>query len=226
MSFPDMADFQTQAKSFRGLSFFTFYPMTISDPGLPAEQQWGARVSGNTFSILGVQPIIGRAIFGRRTISQAPRPWLSWDTTSWHCSRYAGDPNIVGKPIRINEDPKTIVGVMPKGVEFPYNENLWFPIRLNQAFRNNRDMRGYPVFGRLADSVSIAQAQSEVKMIADRLQKQYPDKDKGIGAFIEPYNNAFNAPTTRLLLWALFGAVAFVLLIACANVANLYCRAR
>ncbi len=219
MSFPDFADFQSQAKSFKGLSLFTFYQMTISDPDRAPEQQPGARMSWNAFSLLGVRPILGRDFLPKDDVPGAPSVAII-GYTLWQ-NRYAGDPNILGKTIRINEDSKTIVGVMPQGMKFPYEAVLWFPIRLNQTFRNTRDMRGYPVFGRLADGVTLAQAQSEVVLLAKRLQQQYPDKNNGIGAVVQSYNETFLSSSTRLLLLALLGAVAFVLLIACANVANL-----
>ncbi|MBI4478973.1 MAG: ABC transporter permease [Acidobacteria bacterium] len=219
MSFPDFVDFQTQAKSFQGLSFFPFYRMTISDPGRPAEQQEGARVSWNAFSLIGVKPILGRDFLPADDIPGAPSVAII-SHALWQ-SRYNGDPNIVGKTIRINEDPKIIVGVMGPGMKFPYNQAMWFPIRLNQNIRNNRELRGQPVFARLADGVSLEQAKSEVSLLAKNLEKQYPDKNKGIGAFVETYNSTFSGGTIRLVLLSLFGAVGFVLLIACANIANL-----
>ena len=219
LSFPDFVDFQTQAKSFQGLSFFTFYPMTISDPGRAAEQQPGSRISWNAFSLIGAKPILGRDFLPEDDIPGAPSVAII-SHNLWQ-SRYNGDPHIVGKTIRINEDPKTIVGVMGPGMKFPYNEAMWFPIRLNQTIRNNREQRGYLVFGRLADGVSLAQAKSEASLVAKNLEQQYPDKNKGIGAFVETYNSTFSAGTIRLVLLSLFGAVGFVLLIACANIANL-----
>jgi predicted permease len=219
LSFPDFEDFQSQAKSFQGLSFFTFYPMTISDPGRPAEQQQGARISWNAFSLLGAKPILGRDFQQEDDIPGAPSVAIIGHAL-WQ-SRYNGDPNIVGKTIRINEDSKTIVGVMGPGMKFPYNEALWFPIRLNQTIRNTREQRGYPVFGRLAEGVSLSQARTEASLVAKNLENQYPDKNKGIGAYIETYNSTFSGGTIRLVLLSLFGAVGFVLLIACANIANL-----
>ena len=134
MSFPDFEDFQEQAKSFTGLSKFAFYPMTISDPGRSAEQQPGSRISWNAFSLLGVRPILGRDFLPEDDEVGAASVAILGHSL-WQ-NRYGEDPDIVGKTIRINEDPKTIVGVMPEGMKFPHNEAMWFPIRLNQTIRN------------------------------------------------------------------------------------------
>jgi len=219
LSFPDFEDFQKQAKAFQGLSYFTFYNMTVSDPGRPAEQFEGARVSWNAFSLLGVKPILGRDFAPEDDIPGAATvAILGYDF--WQ-SRYGGDPNVLGKTIRINEDSKVIVGVMGPGMKFPYNESFWFPIRLNANIRANREQRGYPVFGRLAEGVTLNQANTEVKLVATKLEQAYPDKNKGISAFVQTYNGTFSRGPLRLVLLFLLGAVGFVLLIACANVANL-----
>jgi predicted permease len=232
VSYPDYEDWRAQQTSFADLSAFRGGTMNVSDGGHAPERASGSYVTANTFRSLGQPMLLGRDFQDADDRPGAPsvailgyRLWLN---------RYGGDPEIVGRTIRINEVPTVIVGVMPEGVQFPFNAQVWQPmVQLPQMLtapaarpdlgkdRWRRSARTMNVFGRLATGVSPAQAQAEMDAIAARLEQQYPDTNKGVGVRVMRYHDRFNGGPIRVVFLALMGAVGFVLLIACANVANL-----
>src|SRR5439155_11547804 len=130
--------------------------------------------------------------------------------------------NVIGKVVRLNGLSATIIGVMPEVMQFPFNAELWLPEAqwLQGVPERNRSVHNYIVFGRLADGVTLKQAQAEMATIGAKLQRDYPKEDKGLTPFVDRFG-AINGGPIRTVLWSLMGAVVFVLLIACANVANL-----
>jgi predicted permease len=135
-------------------------------------------------------------------------------------TRYGSDPNILERVVRVDDVACTIIGVMPEDMKFPTNADLWQPFIPNGE-QEKRTVRPLGVFGRLRDGVSRSQAQAEMTTIAARLAKQYPDTNKDLGAAVQTFNDRFNGGPIKLVFLSLMGAVGFVLLIACANVANL-----
>jgi predicted permease len=135
-------------------------------------------------------------------------------------TRYNGDGDILGKTIRINLAEHTVIGVMRPGEAFPQDTRLWVPLIPNPALER-RDARGLVVFGRLGDGVSFERAGAEVATIASALAQSYPETNKDIEARVAPYTDRGTTGPIRVILYSLLGAVCFVLLIACANVANL-----
>jgi putative ABC transport system permease protein len=220
-SYPDFLDWRTQSKSFKGLGALQGSVANLTEPGLPTESKPSARVTTNTFSLLGAKPIFGRDFLpeedqgsGSNVAIIGYRLWQK---------RYGGDPNVLGRVVKINEVPNTIIGVMPDGMRFPYDQDIWTPLfsTSKASSLGRRETRGVIVFGRLADGVSMSQAQSEMSLIAKRLEDEYPSINKGIGVRVASYASFFSDETIRLLFLAMLAAVGFVLLIACANVANL-----
>jgi predicted permease len=215
---PEFEDWRSQATSFADMAIVSEYPVNIADDrGMP-EQQNMARISHNLFGLLGQQPLLGRdfsADDGRKNAERvailANRLWQN---------RYGSDPNILGKAIRINGEPAVIVGVMPPGIRFPTRADLWTQVIPNEA-NARRTLREYTVVGRVRPGVSRTQAQTEMNGIAARLAAEYPDTNKDMGALMQTFNERFNGGEIRTVFLALQGAVAFVLLIACANVASL-----
>jgi predicted permease len=137
-------------------------------------------------------------------------------------SRYfASDRDIIGKPIRMNGDPYTVVGVLPPGMYDRLPMQLWVPLAFTPEQITNHNAHSILVMGRLKDGVSINQAQAEMTGIAAQLEKEFPQSNNGWGASVEPLHLNFLDPVTRRNLWLLLGAVSFLLLIACVNVANL-----
>jgi predicted permease len=218
MSYPDLLDWRAQAKSFSGMAAFSNRPNTVADDSGAPERYPGPVVTANFFSLIGQKPVLGRDF-----LPEEERPGAAAVCMIGHRiweSRYGGRTDILGKTIRVNEKPTTIVGVMPKGMKFPLNAELWLPLQPTGSFEK-RDTRNVQVFGRLAPGATLKQARAELEGIAQRLEAAYPATNKGFTPMVIPYNDAFNGGNIRTIFLALLGAVGFVLLIACANVANL-----
>jgi putative ABC transport system permease protein len=218
VSFPDFQDWRAQSKTFQSLAAFSDAPMVITDTTAAPERYAGWRLTANTFSLVGQKPLVGRDFLPEEDRPGAA-PVCIIGYSVWE-SRYGRDPNVLGRSIRINEAPATIVGVMPQGMKFPMTGDLWTPLVPGAEFAK-RDDRNVGVAGRLADGVSLAKAQEELAVIAQRLERANPKSNQGIHSRIIPYNDQFNGGQIRMVFLVLLGAVGFVLVIACANVANL-----
>ena len=217
-SYQDLLDWRDQAKSFTALGCFQQTSMNVTDSGHPPERTAGARVCANTFSLLGQPMHLGRDFLPHED-QKGAEPVVILGFGLWK-SRYGGDANILGRAINVNQVAATIVGVMPEGVRFPSNADMWQPLVPDEnALR--RGSRNLTVFGRLAPGASRAQAQAEMIGIAQQLAQQFPDTNRNIDAMVMTFNQRFNGGPIRIVFLALLGAVGFVLLIACANVANL-----
>jgi predicted permease len=217
-SYPDYHDFQSQAKSFSELGAFSGADVDLSDKsGLPSQYK-GAYVTPNMFSIIGRQPIVGRAFLPEDARPGAPSvailSYAVWE------NRYGKDSALIGKTIRLNEIPTVVVGVMPRAIEFPGTSQVWMPL-VPAGDWEKREYRRLTIFGRLAPGAGLETATAEILTIAHHLESQHPATNKEIGAIVETYPDYFNDNDMQVVLLALLGAVAFVLLIACANVANL-----
>ncbi len=219
ISYPDFQDLRSQTRAFIGLGAFSPTPFNIADErGMP-EQVRGAWVSANAFSLLGQQPLLGRD-FAPEEDRKGAEMVVILGYSIWK-NRYGSDPSILGRPMRINGTPATIVGVMPDGMKFPSNQDMWVPLIPTQD-QERRTARFLGVFGRLRDGASREEAQTEMNGIAGRLASQYPETNKDFPKVeVQTFNERFNGGQIRTVFLALMGAVGFVLLIACANVANL-----
>jgi predicted permease len=176
-----------------------------------------AYVSWNTFSMLGQRPALGRD-FGEADDREGALPVVILGSSLW-LTRYGSDPSIVGTTIRIGGVPSTVIGVMPAGFGFPDNSELWLPlITLPQRERASRSSRVLDVLGRIRPGVSAGQATTELAGITASLAARYPDTNRSTAPIVEPLGIA---PAIVAAVLALLGAVGFVQLIACANVANL-----
>ena len=218
MSYPDFNDLREQTRSFRGLGAFNNLQADLSDGDTEAERVNGARLTANTFSLLGTQPLLGRDLTPADGQPGAARVVLL-SYALWQ-NRYNGAGDILGKTVRINLEEHTVIGVMRPGEGFPQDTRLWVPLTTNQ-FLERRDARGLIVFGRLGDGVTFERAGAELATIATALAQTYPDTNKDIEARVAPYTDRGTTGPIRVILYSLLGAVCFVLLIACANVANL-----
>src|SRR5689334_6099823 len=218
VSYPDFADFREQARSFKGFGAFNNLGADLSDGDAAAERVVGARITANTFSLLGAAPLIGRDLTPDDEQFGSPAVVLLsyglWQT------RYSGDPAILGRTIRINSNEHTVVGVMRPGEGFPQDTRLWVPLVPNPSLLM-RNQRGLVVFARLGEGVSYERAGTELTGIAKALAESYPDTNKDIEARVAPYTDRGTTGPIRVILYSLLGSVCFVLLIACANVANL-----
>ncbi len=218
VSYPDYEDWRQQARSFEDLAAFRSGTMNVSDAERPAERALGVWISANTFGLLGQQPLIGRTFLpGEDAPGAQPVAIIGYGL--WQ-NRYGADPAILGRTIRVNEIPARIVGVMPPGMKFPNVAEMWMPLVPDDNARR-RFTRTLGVFGRLRPGVSREQARAEMTTLAAAVAADHPDTNKGFEPVVIPYNDRFNGGEIRVVFLSLMGAVALVLLIACANVANL-----
>jgi putative ABC transport system permease protein len=221
-------DWRNQSQSFDDLSLVDGANFNITGSGAP-EQISGARVSSSFFKLLGVTPAAGRVFTEDEDRAGANRAVII-SHSLWQ-SRWAGDPEIIGKTLALDGASYTIIGVMPKGFNYPKatdlpsyfqlppRSELWTPMALSSQQMTNRGNHNYGVIGRLKPETTIKQAQAEMTAIAENIAQQYPQLS-GWGAKVVSLEEQ-SVGDIRLILLVLLGAVAFVLLIACANVANL-----
>jgi len=226
----DFAVWRTQSRSFEGLAAFDDWGANLSGAGTPVIVP-GLRVTANLFRVLGVQPALGRVFFPADGKPGAPHVVIL-SHGLWK-SRYDGDPAIVGSGIRINGASYSVVGVMPRGFEFPPDYAalaetpvggaariaLWVPLPFVATGATSQYLE-FTVIGRLKPGVTIEQSQSEMGAIATRLAKAFPKTDEGWTVEIQTLREALTG-NLRPILLVLMAAVLLVLLIACANVANL-----
>ncbi len=217
-SWQEFEDWRAKSRSFSGLAGFRQQQFTVSDPDHPAERVSGAAVSANTFGLLRQQPFLGRDFApGEDAAGAAPVVILGYSV--WK-NRYSSEPGVIGRTLKINEVAYAIIGVMPERMRFPTNADMWRP--LQPPDRETRlTSRSIGVFGRLADGVTWNQAAIEMAGISRELQAAYPESNTNIETRLMTFNERFNGGPIRLIFLSLLGAVGFVLLIACANVANL-----
>jgi putative ABC transport system permease protein len=218
VSYPDFRDFRAQAKSLAGLAAYQMVPVNLSDQSALPERYYCVQMSANGFSVVGHKPLLGRDFI---TTDERPGavPVLMLGYHVWR-DRYAQDPGIIGKTVRVDEVPRVVIGVMPPGRRFPEDTDLWVPL-IPDAEREKRDNRGLMLFGRLGDGVKVAKARAEVTALAGRLAAQHPDTNKDVTADVRPIIEITGVYFMKPLFLALFVAVGFVLLIACADVANM-----
>ena len=219
VSAADFQDWRTDAKSFSAFAAFSNNGVNVSDDRSAPQNVRSASLTAQVFPLLSIQPLIGRN-FSADDERTGAESVVIIGHALWK-SRYAEEPGILGKTLRLDGKPATIVGVMPDGMQFPNNTELWTPVVVT-AEQQKRDSRFLQVFGRLRPGVKRGQAQTELNGIAARLASAYPDTNKDFPAVrLETFNERFNGGNIRTVMLAMMGAVGFVLLIACANVANL-----
>jgi putative ABC transport system permease protein len=220
VSWPDFQDWRDSQTSFVGLGAWSVGTMIVSDEGRRPERYNGAYFSANAFRLFGEHPIRGRD-FRPEDDRPGANPVVMLGEGVWK-SRFGADPSIVGRAIRINDQPTTVVGVMSERMKFP-DADLWLPLsRVPGLETRKRDERfGMQAFGRLAPGVSRQRAQSELSAIASRLEHDFAATNRNIGAAVMTFNERLYAGPIRLVVLAAMGAVGFALLIACANVASL-----
>ena len=218
ISYPDFRDFRSQAKSLAGLAAYRIASANLSDPKRFPERYWAAQMSANGFGVSEQKALLGRVFEDRDELPGAvPVTVLAYHV--WH-DRYGGDPAIVGRTIRVNDVPTAIVGVMPPGKRFPEDVDLWTPLIPDEQLER-RENRSVALFGLVREGNKLALVRNEMSAIAGRLAIQYPATNKRLTADVEPIAQITGAYAMRPLFVALWVAVGFVLLIACADVANM-----
>jgi putative ABC transport system permease protein len=220
VSLANYADWRAQSRAFQQMGALENRSYRLTGSG-EALQVAGSTVTGSLFGTLGVQPALGRLFREDEDQPGTARVVILSDGL-WR-RRFGGDSNILGKPVSLNDEKFEVVGVMPAGFRFPDNENeLWTPIGTvyGRSEWSNRGRHNFMAAARLAPGVTLERANQDIRAIAARLQRQYPGTNAEVGAFVAPMREHFVADS-RSMLWILMAAVGFVLLIACANIANL-----
>jgi putative ABC transport system permease protein len=222
-SYPDYKDWREQAQSFQSMAGFAKTTSILTDGSGEPERLPGAVLLGDLFGVLGVEPALGRK-FLPEEFDQGKTSVVLISHALWQ-RRFGGDPNVIGRQITVNANPHTVVGVMPAGFQDPVPAarnvvQVWLPLAVTDGMRNSRRGDFVSVVARLKPGGAIDAARAEMKGIAARLEKQYPDTNTAWGIIVESLHETLTGDI-RPALVLLLGAVAFLLLIACANVANL-----
>ncbi len=214
----DFVDYKAQQHVLADLGAFTSGTIYVSGEE-KAERFDGSFVTANLFDIVGVRPLLGRTFrAGEDTPSGDKVAILSY--SMWR-ERYNSNANIVGKQIRVNGVPFSVVGVMPDGFAFPNNDKIWVPLQVDPLEGKRGEGQYVQAFGKLKPDVSLDKATVELTTIAKRLGAEYKESNEGFTAVVTPFTDNYIGKEPRQLLFTMLGAVFFVLLIACANVANL-----
>jgi len=215
----ELLDWKKQNHVFQDIALTSFNEEGILSGSGGPERIVVQDVTPNFFALLGASPVLGRISFPSEMQDHDQTVVIS---TSFWKSRFNRDPNVLGKTFRVNGVVSTVVGVMPEGFAPFYGGkiDLWQPINPESRRYVERSDHWLMPVARLKPSTSLAQAQAEMDAIARRLEQEYPATNKGIGKKVVPLHEELFG-WARQALYPLFGAVAFVLLIACANVANL-----
>ena len=220
-TYPDYEDWKEQQHSFTQIAAYsTLNPETVSlvTDG-HAEQVHRVLASGNFFSLLGLTPMIGRVI-GERDDKPGSDHVALLSASAW--DRYFGrDPGVVGRSVNLNGAAFTIIGVLPVGAGYPSEGEVWLPLSLlDQETRVSRVWHSVKVLGRLRAGVGLPEAKADLQTVSARLAAAYPATNRNVGVLLTPLREEL-VGALRPALLSLLGAVLLVLLIACANVANL-----
>ena len=217
-------DWRTRARSFEEMGAIEDRGFKVIGDG-PPEILMGSQVTAGCLRALRLRPILGRLFRDEEDRPGTAKVALIGEGL-WR-RRFGADPNVIGKTVRLGEEPHTIVGVLPAGLEVPAEYmpapgEVWVPFgnTYSEAEWRQRGRHNWMVVARLQPGVSLAQANAEMQAIGAALAREYPDTNEKVGAFAAPLREHFVASGRRLLL-LLLGTVLFVLLIACSNLANL-----
>ncbi|HVC20978.1 MAG TPA: ABC transporter permease [Vicinamibacterales bacterium] len=227
VSYPDFEDWRAQATSFDAMGAVADWKFTLRDRNGFGEAYDATRITANGFSLLGVKPVLGRDFTAADDQPGAP-PVAILSYAFWE-RRYGKDPAIVGRTIRIDDTPTTVIGVMPQGFFFPQDQDLWVPLVSSAAFTptgtaelQKREARNlWFAFGRLADGATFDGARAELTTIGHRLATAHPRTNEGWVPSPLTFSEFFVRRDATAIYGAMWAAVGFVLLIACVNLANL-----
>ena len=221
VSLPEFVDFSARARSFESMAVYSSASVNLAAAGGQAERVQGVRATASFFDVLGVAPAIGRTYTPEEELSETRVVLISHE---FWTRRFGADPLIVGRDLVTDSGPARIVGVMPASFRFPSAEtDVWIPMYLVPGDAGSRGAHNRQVIGRLASELPLTAAQEDLSRIAAELRREYPDSypaGSGFGVNVMPLRERL-VGDLRDPLQVLMTAVLFVLLIACANVANL-----
>jgi putative ABC transport system permease protein len=223
VSYPDFEDWRSQANAFEGMGFVANRQSSFSEAAGRSIDALAGSVSTNTFRLLRVSPMLGRDFVPADEVTGAPGvvilSYRFWE------SRLGKRPDVVGLNIHINGDPATIIGVMPQGFDFPTEFSFWVPLaRTGEWLRRGSAPGayfGFLAFGRLRPGMKLQQARAELETINRNLEIVSPATNRGVLPVVQNWSQYFIGSSASVIYGSLWAAVWFVLLIACANLANL-----
>lgn len=221
-STPNFLDYRSRNRSFEHLAAFNWESFNLSEPGEQAERPQGLKVTAEFFPILGTLPALGRVFTAEEDVAVA-EPVAVLSSRFW-VGRFHGDRGIIGRTVRLNGRDTRIIGVMPDSFENPIffgRVDLWVPMAFSDGARRDRSTNYLNVVGRLNPGVSIAQAQSDTAALAARLREEHGQPNWREGIRLENFKTSITPGTASEASLFTFGMTAFVLLIACVNLANL-----
>ena len=211
-------DWARQSRSFEDLAVHQRTDMSLTGTGDAAHVQV-ALASANFFTVLREQPVLGR-VFGERECQTGHDGVALLNYGFWQ-RRFGADPGILGHRIDLDQREYTVIGVLPKTLQYPSDADVFVPLAPTAPQLANRADRDYLVLGRLRDGVTVKQADAEMKTIAKHLAEAYPATNEGHTVHVEPLLDGINGEFTPLYYRLIMGATLFVLLVVCANIANL-----
>jgi putative ABC transport system permease protein len=217
VSGPNFLDWKNRNRSFSGMTTWSGISLALVGAGDPEEIP-AATAEAGYFKVLGIEPILGRGFLPGEDQGQATVVVLSEGL--WR-SRFGANRGILGRTISLSGQPYTVVGVVPSTPGYAGTVEAWLPLGYGQGHSAQRDSHSYDVVARLKPGVSVARAQDDLSSIARSLEREYPSTNTARGAVVIPLTDD-TVGSVRTALFLLTGAVALVLLIACANVANLF----
>ncbi|MBI3263966.1 MAG: ABC transporter permease [Acidobacteria bacterium] len=213
----NLRDWRERNQVFADLAGYQGRSLTLADTGDP-ERYRGAAISWNLFPLLGVKPALGRG-FTRDDDRLGAEPVMIISDEIWH-RRYQADPSIIGRRVLLNGAPRTLIAVMPPKFQFIESQQIWLPL---DPFVHDqpRGSRNLAVFARLKPDASLDRARWDMDAVTARLSTDYPKENDGWGVRIRPIAEDFIPPNVRLVILTMMGAVTLVVIVACANLANL-----
>ena len=215
---PDYLDWQAQNQTLEAMSLYTFtWRYNVSGAGEP-QSAASVRTQANFFTVLGVQPLLGRTFAAGE--DQEGKNRVALLSYGFWQRNFGGDTTAIGRSIELNSEKYSVIGVMPSWFNYPPATEIWAPFDMSAKSLGNRGSHNFRALGRLKTGVTVSQAQADLAVIAKRLEQQYPDSNEKVGATVFSMKDQITRSSREQLL-ILLGAVALVLLVACANVANL-----
>jgi putative ABC transport system permease protein len=217
-SFADFESWQQQTQSFAQMTARTWAYLNLTGNGEP-QRLSAARIAPNFFHLVGIGPAMGRDFLATESLPGNDHEVILSDALWRH--RFAANRDIVGHQITLNKQAFTVVGVMPNGFHFPQAIDLWQPLALTNEEKNDRSAHDFVVYGRLKRGVSQKQAQAEMDRIATLIAKEHPATNTGFGVRLASLSQSINGDLTPAFTRMMLGGTFFVMLVVCANVANL-----
>lgn len=219
LSPPEYRDYRQQARSMADVGAYSTIGVTLTGPEGDPQRVQGALVTANLFDVLGVEPILGRSFAADEDVPNGPAVVVLGHAL-WR-SRYGGDPAIVGRSILANGAPAEVIGVMPPGFAYPAeSQQIWGTLGLDPASQTNRSSHWLFATGRLAAGVGLAEAEAEMETLMAAWKAEFPSVHTGHFLILRSLEDQVVGEARPMLL-VLLGGVGFVLLVVCANVANL-----